>query len=287
MEGQLSINTESCIKCGKCARICPSLIITQEEKGSPVKVQNVENCIACGHCVAVCPTGSVLHSEFPAEKVHPFKYSDYPTPEQMMLVCKARRSNRAFSKQPIPQEALKQIIEAAHRAPTASNMQQVYFTLVTDPEQLDAITRFTLDVFNSAAKKLKNPILKLVLKKIMPDAYRYLPVFDRLNREYAKGNDMILRGATAALFIHTPKSSRFGSADANLAYQNGSHMAECLGVNQFYMGFVCTAIHQENKDTLANRLGINGTIHAAMALGMPAFRFSNYIDKKDTVETDL
>ena len=175
MEGQISINTESCIKCGKCARICPSLIITQEEKGSPVKVQNVENCIACGHCVAVCPTGSVLHSEFPAEKVHPFKYSDYPTPEQMMLVCKARRSNRAFSKQPIPQEALKQIIEAAHRAPTASNMQQVYFTLVTDPEQLDAITRFTLDVFNSAAKKLKNPILKLVLKKIMPDAYRYLP----------------------------------------------------------------------------------------------------------------
>jgi len=34
-------------------------------------------------------------------------------------------------------------------------------------------------------------------------------------------------------------------------------------------------------------LGINGTIHAAMALGMPEFRFSNYIDKKDTVETDL
>jgi len=34
-------------------------------------------------------------------------------------------------------------------------------------------------------------------------------------------------------------------------------------------------------------LGINGTIHAAMALGMPEFRFSNYIDKKDTIETDL
>ena len=269
MDGKLSINTDTCIKCGKCARVCPSQIITQATKGSAVKVQNVENCIACGHCVAVCPTSSVLHSEFPPEKVHAFKYSDYPTPEQMMLVCKARRSNRAFSTRPIPREMLEQIIEAAHRAPTASN------------------SRFTLDVFNSAAKKLKNPILKLILKRIMPDAYRYLPVFDRLNREYANGHDMILRGATAALFIHTPKTSRFGSADANLAYQNGSLMAECLGVNQFYMGFVCTAIHQENKGTLANMLGINGTIHAAMALGMPEFRFSNYIDKKDTVETDL
>ena len=196
-------------------------------------------------------------------------------------------TNRAFSTRPIPREMLEQIIEAAHRAPTASNMQQVYFTLVTDPKQLDAISRFTLDVFNSAAKKLKNPILKPILKRIMPDAYRYLPVFDRLKREYANGHDMILRGATAALFIHTPKNSRFGSADANLAYQNGSLMAECLGVNQFYMGFVCTAIHQENKGTLANMLGINGTIHAAMALGMPEFRFSNYIDKKDTIETDL
>ena len=204
-----------------------------------------------------------------------------------MLVCKARRSNRAFSTRPIPREMLEQIIEAAHRAPTASNMQQVHFTLVTDPKQLNAISRFTLDVFNSAAKKLKNPILKPILKRIMPDAYRYLPVFDRLKREYANGHDMILRGATAALFIHTPKNSRFGSADANLAYQNGSLMAECLGVNQFYMGFVCTAIHQENKGTLANMLGINGTIHAAMALGMPEFRFSNYIDKKDTIETDL
>ena len=50
---------------------------------------------------------------------------------------------------------------------------------------------------------------------------------------------------------------------------------------------IVKAIHQENKGTLANMLGINGTIHAAMALGMPEFRFSNYIDKKDTVDTDL
>ena len=50
---------------------------------------------------------------------------------------------------------------------------------------------------------------------------------------------------------------------------------------------IVKAIHQENKGTLANMLGINGTIHAAMALGMPEFRFSNYIDKKDRVETDL
>ena len=70
MDGKLSINTETCIKCGKCARVCPSQIITQETKGSAVKVQNVENCIVCGHCVAVCPTGSVEHGDFPPQKLH-------------------------------------------------------------------------------------------------------------------------------------------------------------------------------------------------------------------------
>lgn len=283
MNSKLTINTETCVKCGKCARVCPSQILTQETQGHPIKIQNENYCIACGHCVAVCPTHSVLHIEFPPEKIHSFKYDDYPSPEQMMLLCKARRSNRAFSTKPVPQELLQQIIEAAHRAPTASNKQQIYFTLVTDPDKLDAISRFTLNVFNPIAKKLKNPILQPILKRIIPDVYRYLPVFERLNQEYNNGHDQILRGATAALFIYTPKNNRFGSADANLAYQNGSLMAECLGVSQFYMGFVCTAIQQEKKGTLAKLLGINGTIHAAMALGMPEFRFSNYIDKKDVV----
>ena len=159
MDGKLSITTETCIKCGKCARVCPSQIITQETKGSAVKVQHVENCIVCGHCVAVCTTNSVLHSEFPPEKVHAFKYSDYPTPVHMMLVCKARRSNWAFSTRPIPREMLEQIIEAAHRAPTASNMQQVSFTLVTDTLKLEAISRFTLAQLKSSAQKKKHPIL--------------------------------------------------------------------------------------------------------------------------------
>ena len=89
-----------------------------------------QNCIVCGHCVAVCPTGAVEHSGFPAGKVHEFDYSDYPVPAQMMLLCKARRSNRAFTAQSVPEELLQQILEAAHRAPTASNAQQIGFTVV-------------------------------------------------------------------------------------------------------------------------------------------------------------
>jgi len=283
MEVTLSINADTCIKCGKCVKICPSKIILQTGNDAPATVESSKGCISCGHCVAVCSTGSVMHSEFAAEKVHPIDYALYPSAEQMMLLCKARRSNRAFSKKVIPAETLDLILEAAHRAPTASNMQQVEFTLITDPEKLRLINEFTMGVFSSAVKKLSNPFLKPFLKRIMPDAYRYLPMFDRMMREHKNGNDPILRKATAVILIHTPKTNRFGCEDANLAYQNGSLMAETLGVSQFYMGFVRSAIKQEKHGSLEKLMGIDGTIHSAMALGIPVFRYLNYIDKKEIV----
>lgn len=283
MERMIDINSETCTKCGKCVKVCPSKIFTQEASDASISMVNVQGCIVCGHCVAACPTDSVEHADFSPEKVHAIDYSKMPTPEQMMLLYKARRSNRAFTKKPVPSDMLDMILDAAHRAPTASNQQQVQFTLVTDPQMISRITDFTLGVFGSLVRKLENPLLKPLLKIMLPGVYAYLPTFHRLIEERAKGTDLILRGATAVIFIHTPNESRFGCQDANMAYQNGSLMAESLGVSQFYTGFVCTAAMQDKGNELAKMLGIKGKIHAGMALGMPSFRFPKYIDRKDII----
>lgn len=280
MSFTLSIHSEKCICCRKCIRICPSQVFEQEGKNTVVSVVHPENCIVCGHCIGVCPVGAVEHTAFPPEKVHEFNYAGFPAPEQMMLLCQARRSNRAFTEELVPEEMLGKILHAAHCAPTASNSQQVEFTLVTDPVKLKLITEFTLGVFGKALKKLRNPLLRPLIKVMMPDHLRYIPVFERLLQEYAAGNDLILRKAKAVILIHTPEKSRFGCQDANLAYQNGSLMAECLGVSQFYTGFVCSAVAQD-KNRLEKQLGIEGQIHAGMALGMPAFRYKNYFDRKE------
>ena len=101
--------------------------------------------------------------------------------------------------------------------------------------------------------------------------------------DYKAGKDIILRGATALIFIYTPKNQHFGSADANLAYQNGSLMAETLGIGQFYTGFVLSALERDRSGKLAKTLGIKGRIHAGMALGVPQMKFSKYVDRKEVI----
>lgn len=274
MTTTISINSETCIKCGRCVRVCPTHIFCQEAPRAEVQIQNISSCIRCGHCVGVCPTSSVMHTEFPPEKIHKINRELLPTPEEVMLLCKTRRSNRAMKSEPVPAEMLEQILEAAHSAPTGSNVQQVSFTLVTDREKVRKVIELSMAVFSGILSVLKSQPESPVISKM-------IGYITQLTETYAQGNDPILRGAETLLLFHTPKELSFGYADANLAYQNGSLMAEALGVTQFFTGFLCTAIKEDKADSIKNYLGIDGEVHAGMALGMPEFRFVNYVDRDE------
>lgn len=277
---KIEIIENSCILCGKCVKVCPSEIFHQEPKGIPT-ISNIEFCIKCGHCVAICPSQAVNHEVFPPEKIHPIDRSLMPTSEQLQMLLLARRSHRNFTNAAIPEPFLSQIIDAANRAPTSSNSQKVYFKLITDPEQLKSISDFTINGFKKMVKILTFPIVKPFIKWFFPDIAKYIPSFKEMELDYLAGKDMILRGATAVLLIYTPKNHLFGAADANLAYQNGSLMAESLGVGNFYTGFVIKALDRDSNGKFAKSLGIKGKIHAGLAMGMPQFKYPNYVDRKE------
>lgn len=283
----IQINSQTCIHCGHCADVCPAKIMVQKQASGSISIINIDTCIVCGQCAAICPTNAVVHNKFPLVTLHKVDQNDLPTPESLELLIKNRRSNRVFSSKPIPRDKLMRIIEAAHRAPTATNAQKISFTLVTSPKKINEITEFTLNTFGEALKKLKNPLLKPFLKRAMPEALHYVPVFEELIENYKQGQDGILRGATTLLFINAPRGSRFGSIDANLAYQNASLLAESLGIAQFYCGYVLSAAEQHKKKELSRILGIQEEVFAIMALGVPKYRFTKYMDRKPIVFNEI
>ncbi|HNX22177.1 MAG TPA: nitroreductase family protein [Bacteroidales bacterium] len=279
---KIDISTSTCIQCDRCIKVCPSEVFAKSEAGAP-NIRNIEFCIKCGHCVAICPTDAITHESFPKEKIHNFDRKELPTSEQLMFLLKSRRSRRIFTKEPVPEYLIDQIVEAAHRAPTASNSQRVSYKVITDPEQLKMVSDYTIKTFSKIGSLLNFPLIKPFIKLFAPAVAKYIPAFKEMENEYKSGKDIILRGATALVLIYTPKNQHFGCADANLAYQNGSLMAETLGIGQFYTGFVLNAMAQDSKGKLLKALGIKGKVHAGMALGVPQLQFSKYIDRKEVV----
>ena len=54
---------------------------------------------------------------------------------RLIDIIRERRSVRAYKDQPVPEDALARILEAARLAPSARNRQQWKFVVVRDPEK--------------------------------------------------------------------------------------------------------------------------------------------------------
>ncbi len=67
------INRDTCVACGKCAKVCPILAISMK-KGSSEKAQPVideEICLGCGVCARNCPTKAIHLEKRPIQVITP------------------------------------------------------------------------------------------------------------------------------------------------------------------------------------------------------------------------
>lgn len=272
-------SNDRCIACGKCIKVCPEFVL-QFTDNHKVENDPVRHCVNCGQCVCICPTGALQHSGFPYSKVHPLAKDACPSSEQMLALCKKRRSCRNFTQQPVPKEDLEKILEAGCYAPTANNCRSFGFTVVTSPDKLKLLSDYTVKAYSKVYHLLNHAPVIALLKLLKIDAVKYLPDLKEVLVQYEKGTDYILRGATAAIIISADKSDFFARDSANLAYQNMSLMAESLGVGQCYMGFVCSGISMDFGNHLAKTFSIKNKIYAIMALGIPALNFHAYPERE-------
>ncbi len=277
---EISINNEKCLRCGRCITVCPSAVFVGDKGGVP-EVERAESCIACGHCMDVCKGDAIVHSEFPAEMVHEVCTDLLPTPQQLMELLRSRRSNRALTDKPVPEDALQDILEAARYAPTAENKRRVVLTVIKDMEQLKRLENSVMRLFLFLNKLLMNPVMRPLSKVLLPDLYNEAPELVRFERLWREGKRPCQCNCPMLIAFSAPSSSDFGSDDCNLAYQNASLMAESHGISQIYIGLIQTALKLMGKSKQRKLLGIpkGHKLCALMGLGVPAFRYQRYTER--------
>jgi nitroreductase/NAD-dependent dihydropyrimidine dehydrogenase PreA subunit len=287
---EVKINAERCKKDGLCAKVCPKGIFVQREKLTIPELMDEEGCIACGQCVAICRQGAISHSEFPATTLRAIQFEQMPTPEDVMVLLKTRRSIRAFRDKTLAKDTIETIIDGARFAPSGHNSQSTEFLVVQDRAVLSQVSAMVIEYLKFEVNRFANPLFRtlalLADREMAESGLHEIPGFKRMIQMFESGTDPILHGAPVLLAFHARRTIGFADINAQLALQNASIVAHSLGIGHFYTGWVvspCRApMARAWNRRIPNLLGIpsDNNLYGALALGYPIPKFKNMIERK-------
>lgn len=240
-----TIDTNLCIRCGSCVKVCPMSIFRKLEDGSISPEQRP--CLDCFHCAAACPARAIGHHELGREAL-------YPAPgEKGTLLAKfqQRRSIRHFRPE-IPDRALIQAaLDGASYAPSAKNQRVCQWTVVLGKEKVEALLELAL----AWAKGQKD--------------FRHLVWLHR------RGMNPVTCGAPCLIIIHAPEEGHNPQTDAAIAAALAEQLLVDSGLGTCWGGYLCRMINQCGELKAALDLPEGHQACAVLMTGCPDERYPN------------
>lgn len=276
---------DKCNRCMLCVKDCAAGV-WRDINGEPTPFAP-QLCNLCSHCIAVCPKGAIEHSLLDTSKVKPVRKKGLDS-ESYREIVMGRRSVREYKENPVPKEIIEDILDLAKYSPTASNTQNVQYTVVTDRELLKKVSR---RVFGYAIKTnsfLKTRTGKLVKSAISKTNFgktfgKYTAGIDYYIERAEKGKDYILHNAPVLILIHTPADSSFAADNCNISATNITNYAYSLGLGTCYIGFLTMALRHDKRLREMLKIPKDRKVHASLVLGYPAYRHSFTVYRKEPV----
>jgi nitroreductase/NAD-dependent dihydropyrimidine dehydrogenase PreA subunit len=254
----LSVNRDTCTKCGACAAVCPPGIIYFREGNRPRQLPGTDEvCIRCGHCVAVCPAAAMDNAEAPLNAATPVDTGLGVTYEQMEQLVRARRSIREFQDREVPREEIEKLIYAARYAPTGHNNQGVKWHVITGRETLKKLAVIGMDWMRWTVEK--DPAMTAMMAGVI--------------KRQESGFDEFLRGAPVVVMACVEKENVMSGGDCAIALAYFDLLAGAAGLGCCWGGFFNNAAASFTPMTEAVGVPDGLSPRGALMVGYPRYAY--------------
>lgn len=258
--------SDNCCRCKKCERICPVSAIDIDQKNIN------DDCIKCYHCTAICQYKAINSSYITGEVTQ-----NNISPNDFELLMQQRRTHRNFSSRKVAPELLSEFINHLRFSPTASNLQTLNFTIVTNADKIQQVNKLTIDTLTGAYNTLN--ILTKPLIRMLLGQHR-LQQMEQSKRKFlskkAINKQMITYNAPALIIVHSTTSPvGMPCYDASIWTGMAILYAELLDLCTCINGYVVNASKRNNKIKRLLNISKPETIYAALLIGYPQSKFEN------------
>ena len=272
----------ACVGCGLCLRVCPSFVL-DVVKGKACVVRG-EWCIGCGHCGAICPMAAILHEATSFD--HDLRPGPSPaaTPDALQLLLRERRSIRNYTKDPIPEELLRKILDAGRYAPTGRNSQNVHYIVLTSPEAIGELQRMTFAFYDKIFSRVRGKtgafLFGLVAGRRVVESLRdYLPKIEHAKALIEQGKDLLFYQAPVIIIVHAESWDTCSAFNCGAALYNCSLMAHTLRLGCCFNWYTAGAVNHDRKIKKWLEIPSDHQCYGAMTLGHPDVRYERLTER--------
>jgi nitroreductase/NAD-dependent dihydropyrimidine dehydrogenase PreA subunit len=264
----ISIDKDKCRQDGFCAAECPAKVILFSGKGHyPRLVPGAAaGCLRCGHCVAVCPHGALDHIDVRLADSPDIEADLKISGRQAVQFLRSRRSVRRFKGQPVERDLVRQLIEVARYAPTASNSQLLEWVVIDDRERLRRLSESVIDW----------------MRALLEDGsgVEALPYMPWLVKAWDAGIDTILWNTPCVIVAMAPAEDRNGMVNLSLALSYLELIATTYGLGTCWAGLLQMALGAVPEIKAVAGIPADYPNHYPMMLGYAAVRYHRLPERR-------